>query len=55
MGLLFIPQIIYEYEECRWNDIDRGKLEEKPVSVSLRLPHGLTQVRTWVSMVRGQQ
>jgi hypothetical protein len=24
--LLFIPQIIYEYGEPRWNDIDRGKL-----------------------------
>jgi hypothetical protein len=24
-GLLFIPQIIYEYGELRWNDIDRGK------------------------------
>jgi hypothetical protein len=24
-GLLFIPRIIYEYVEPRWNDIDRGK------------------------------
>jgi hypothetical protein len=24
-GLLFIPQIIYEYEQPRWNDTDRGK------------------------------
>jgi hypothetical protein len=25
---LFIPQIIHEYGERRWNDIDRGKPEE---------------------------
>jgi hypothetical protein len=25
MGLLFIPQMIYEYGEPQWNDIDRGK------------------------------
>jgi hypothetical protein len=27
MGLLFIPQIIYEYGEPRWNNIDRGTLK----------------------------
>jgi hypothetical protein len=26
MGLLFIPQVIYEHGEPWWNDIDRGKL-----------------------------
>jgi hypothetical protein len=26
MGLLFIPQEIYEYGEPWWSDIDRGKL-----------------------------
>jgi hypothetical protein len=25
MDLLFIPQMIYEYQESQWNDIDRGK------------------------------
>jgi hypothetical protein len=24
-GLLFIPQMMYEYGEPRWNDMDRGK------------------------------
>jgi hypothetical protein len=24
-GLLFIPQVIYEYRELRWNGIDRRK------------------------------
>jgi hypothetical protein len=24
-GLLFNPQVIYEYVESRWNDTDRGK------------------------------
>jgi hypothetical protein len=27
-GLLFIPQIIYEYGEPWWNDTGRGKTEE---------------------------
>jgi hypothetical protein len=26
-GLLFVPQMIYEYGERWWNDIDRGKLK----------------------------
>jgi hypothetical protein len=25
-GLLFNPQVIYEYEELRWNDSDRGEV-----------------------------
>jgi hypothetical protein len=25
--ILFIPQTIYEFEERRWNDINRGKLK----------------------------
>jgi hypothetical protein len=24
-GLFFFPQMIHEFEERRWNDIDRGK------------------------------
>jgi hypothetical protein len=24
-GLMFIPQMIYEYGESQWNDIDMGK------------------------------
>jgi hypothetical protein len=27
VGLLFIPQTIYEYEEPWWNDVDKGKLK----------------------------
>jgi hypothetical protein len=52
-GLLFIPQMIYESGEPRWNDIDKGKTEklaEKPVPMQLyppQIPHGLTQVQTW--------
>jgi hypothetical protein len=29
-GLLFIPQVIYEYGEPRWNDMDSGKLNNPP-------------------------
>jgi hypothetical protein len=46
MGLLFIPQAIYEYGEPWWNDTDRVKLKnsEKPVPEPLYPPqmsHGL--------------
>jgi hypothetical protein len=57
--ILFIPLMIYEYGERRWNDIDRGKTEElgeKPVPVPLRppqIPHGLTLARTRNSALRG--
>jgi hypothetical protein len=35
-GLLFIPQVMKEYGEPRWNDIDRRKLNsKKPVPVPL--------------------
>jgi hypothetical protein len=27
MGLLFIPQMIYEYGEPQWNDTDNGNPE----------------------------
>jgi hypothetical protein len=27
MGLLFIPQVMYDYGEPQWNDIDRGNLK----------------------------
>jgi hypothetical protein len=33
MGLLFIPQMIYEHGEPWWNDIDRGKLVIHPPEV----------------------
>jgi hypothetical protein len=28
MGLLFIPQVMNEYGQPWWNDIDRGKLKK---------------------------
>jgi hypothetical protein len=31
--LLFIPQMIFEYGQSRWNDIDRGK-PKNPVSTT---------------------
>jgi hypothetical protein len=58
--LLFIPKIIYEYGEPRWNDND-GKTEvlrEKSVPVPLcptKIAHGLSQVWTQTSVVGGQQ
>jgi hypothetical protein len=33
-GLLFIPQIICEYGEPQWNDIDRGKLLIRQLELS---------------------
>jgi hypothetical protein len=56
MGLLFIPQVIYEYGEPRWYDTNMKteKLGENPVPVAPcppQIPHGLT----WASMVKGQQ
>jgi hypothetical protein len=39
--MLFIPHVIYEYEEPQWNDIDRGKLKElreKSIPVPLHPP-----------------
>jgi hypothetical protein len=59
--ILFILQMIYEYGERRWNDIDRGKpkiIGEKPVPVPLcppQIPHGLTRARTQASAVRGRR
>jgi hypothetical protein len=61
-GLLFIPQIIYEYGEPWWNDIDsekpKKKLGEKPVPVPLcppQISHGLTREQTRASAVKGQR
>jgi hypothetical protein len=59
MGLLFIPQMIHEYGELRWNDIDRKteELEEYLVPVPVcpsQIPHGLTQAQTQASAVRRQ-
>jgi hypothetical protein len=34
MGLLFIPQMIYDYEEPWWNDIERGKLMNQEKNLS---------------------
>jgi hypothetical protein len=33
-GLLFIPQMIYEYGEPYWNDIDNGKLKNSEKNLS---------------------
>jgi hypothetical protein len=33
MGLLFIPQLIYEYGETQWNDTD-GKLKNSEKNLS---------------------
>jgi hypothetical protein len=60
-GLLFIPQIIYEYGEPWWNDIDSekpNKFGEKPVPVPLcppQISHGLTREQTRASAVKGQR
>jgi hypothetical protein len=35
MGLLSIPQVIYEHEETRWNDIEKGKLIRPPDLTSI--------------------
>jgi hypothetical protein len=54
-GLLFIPQIIYESGQPWWNQRNTEELGENLVPVSLfppQIPHGLTQARTWASMVK---
>jgi hypothetical protein len=50
-GLFFIPQVISEYGQPRWNNTDRKteELGEIPFPVGLcqpQIPHGLTQART---------
>jgi hypothetical protein len=34
MGVVFIPHMIYEYIEPRWNDIDREKLKNSERNLS---------------------
>jgi hypothetical protein len=60
-GLLFIPQMIYECRAMVGGMILTGgeteELGEKPIPLSLRppqIPHELTQVWIWASVVRGQ-
>jgi hypothetical protein len=60
-GLLFIPQMIYEYGEPQWNDTDgenrRSRIKNCPsttLSTTNTVPHGLTWVWTWASAVRGR-
>jgi hypothetical protein len=53
-GLLFISQMIREYGEPWWNDIDSKteELGEQPVPMPLwppQIPQGLTRVQTQVS------
>jgi hypothetical protein len=33
-SLLFIPQVIYEHGELRWNDVGRGKFLISPAELS---------------------
>jgi hypothetical protein len=35
--LATVPQVIYEYGETRWNDIDRGKLQIRPSELSMAI------------------
>jgi hypothetical protein len=35
-NILFIPQIIHEYGERRWNDTDRGKPKNSEKNLSQR-------------------
>jgi hypothetical protein len=57
-GLLFMPQMIHEYGEPWWSDIDGGteELGEKLVPMPLcppQIQYGLTWTWTQTSMVRG--
>jgi hypothetical protein len=58
MGLLFIPQIIYEYGQPNQNDTDRGKLKNSaktcPSVCPPQVPYKLTRVIAQASKVRGQ-
>jgi hypothetical protein len=57
--LLLIPQMIYEYREPHWSNIDMGNRipRRKPcfraTLSTTNLSHGLTRARTWASAVRG--
>jgi hypothetical protein len=45
MGLLFIPQMIYEYGEPQWNDTDNGNPENSEKILKTTLP---AINRTWI-------
>jgi hypothetical protein len=53
-GLLSISQMIYEYGEPRWNDIDRVKPNDSKTSAILSItnPYELTRARTRASVER---
>jgi hypothetical protein len=55
--ILFIPLMIYEYGERRWNDIDKGKQKysEKNLSQCHFLHHKLTRARTRDSVARSRR
>jgi hypothetical protein len=59
--ILFIPRMIHECGERRWNDIDRRKpknSEKNLFAVPLcppQIPHGLTRARTRDFAVRGRR
>jgi hypothetical protein len=59
-GLLFIPQVIYEYGEPRCNDINREnrKISEKIAPLTFRspqIPYGVSRARTRASTVTGRR
>jgi hypothetical protein len=58
--LWFIPQVIYEYGDSRWNDVDRENLrigrETCPnATCPTQIPHGMTRARTQASAVRSRR
>jgi hypothetical protein len=59
-GIVFIPEVIYDWGGPRWNGIDRenSRNRRKPVPVSLcpkLIPRGQTRARTRASAVRGRR
>jgi hypothetical protein len=57
-GLLFIPQMIFDYRKRRWNDMDRRKAKKSKRNLPQCPPqfsHGLTRVRTGASTMRDRR
>jgi hypothetical protein len=54
-GLLFIPQMIYEYEEPRWNDIDRRNLRIRRERCPIVTFSPTNPLWTDLEAVRGQR
>jgi hypothetical protein len=59
VGLLFIPQMICERGEPRWNDIDRGQPKNSEINLSQchfvhhKTTHGPTWARTGATEAKG--